>query len=804
MTKLPRKLVFLPLLGYIGCVSAQLSTIPAIPPNVMSDNNKPMVMLSASKDLSMFGKAYTDFDDIDFDGKIDKSFMPGFKYYGYFDPLKCYSYNTSSQQFEPKKLATVSGGNYYCTAGASEWSGNFLNWTSMSRIDILRKVIYGGTRFIDTSSATTLELSFVPRNSQAIVKYYNASDLNKLTPFNSSDAMNRGVTFCRRPVENSGLSHNPTSSSPLTPEIRAAIGNLALWNMSEVKSCNWSGELPYSWQGPTISFLNNNYVTPAGDLGKDNSNHQHLTSVPSKTGENTSFRARVAVCVANLLGGEKCKNYGTDTIPKYKPAGLLHEFGESKNSGVEAALAEFGLMMGSYDNNLEGGVLRKNMGQINDEIDPTTGIFVSAGVGKGGIIKSFDEITLYGYDASSGNYSQTCYSDGITNGNCPSWGNPVSELLLESLRYYAGKSAAYATGTKDAEVGLPLVSSRTDPLTSNPTIGASTRSKLYGLPICRPLNMITITSGSSSYDNTLSNLTDLGTTTSVVALTNVLGDKEGLTNTARLIGSVIGGTGANDQDLLCTPKLVTGLGNLSGICPEGPNFKGTYLGVGIAHYANTNKIRTDITSIPSDAPGNTLMVRNYGVSMSGGLATVVIPTGAGKNIYITPSSRDYINSKVLPANMVDFKYLNLSADQKSGSALVLWQHSMLGEDQDQDQLQSLRWELVGTTLKVYTQAIEANTGSSSPMASGYTLVGTSADGIHLHSSINDYVTTETGVDTSLALYSGSTAGAAGVGCSLSGRSLCVKIGSNFYRGETFKSYTVTGSTNALIREVRRI
>jgi type IV pilus assembly protein PilY1 len=501
-----------------------------------------------------------------------------------------------------------------------------------------------------------------------------------------------------------------------------------------------------------------------------------------------------------LLGSEKCKNYGTAALPKYKPAGLLHEFGESRSSGVEAALAEFGLMMGSYDNNLEGGILRKNMGQLNDEIDSATGVFVSAGVGKGGIIKSFDEITHYGYDLSSGNYAQTCYSDAITNGNCPSWGNPVSELLLESLRYYAGKSAAYTTGTKDAAVGLPVVTTRTDPLTNNPAIGASTRSKLYGLPVCRPLNMLTITSGASSYDNTLSNLSDLGTTSSAAALTNVIGDKEGITNTTRLIGSVIGGAGANDLDLLCTPKLVTGLGNLSGVCPEGPNFKGTYLGAGIAHYSNTNKIRSDITLLPFDAPGNALMVRNYGVSMSGGLATVIIPTGDGKNVYITPASRDYVGGKILPANMVDFKYLSLSADQKSGSALVLWQHSMLGEDQDQDQLQSLRWELVGTTLRVYSQAIEANTGSSSPMATGYTLVGTSADGIHLHSSINDYPTTELSVDTSLALYSGSTGGAVGVGCTLSGRSLCVKIGSMFYRGETFKSYTVTGSTNALIRE----
>jgi type IV pilus assembly protein PilY1 len=779
--------------------NAQLNPIP---PNVTSTANRPMVMLSASKDVTMFGRAYTDFDDIDFDGKVDRTFMPAYKYYGYFDPLKCYSYSTADQRFNPLKMAdTSSGGKYYCSDNGAEWSGNFLNWLSMSRIDILRKVLYGGLRSTDTATATTLELSFVPRNSQAIVKYYNGADLKYLTPFNSEDAKKKGMTFCRRPKENSGVSHD--SAAVLTPEIRAAVGNLILWNMTEVKACNWSSELGYSWQTPTINFLNDNYVTPAGSTATAKADYKHLTSVPALGGDNKSFTARVAVCVGTQLGGEKCKNYGTIAAPKYKPIGLLHEFGESEKNNIEAARAEFGLMMGSYDFNLDAGVLRKNMGQINDEIDAATGVFLAPAAGAGGIIKSFNEITLYGYDVATGNYSQNCFSNSLTNGNCPSWGNPVGELLLESLRYFAGKTATNAAaGAKDTAVGLPSTA-WTDPLKTNPVMGASTRTKLYGQPICRPLNMLTITSGASSYDNTLANVSQLGSASTATALTNTIGTQEGITNTTRLVGSVIGGTGANDQDLLCTPKLITGLGNVEGICSDGPNFKGSYLGSGVAYYANTNKIRTDFTAAvtPSDVPGNALMVKNYGISMSGGLATIEIPLPNGKKAFITPAARDYINTpNVLPANMVDFKYLTISADQKSGSALVLWQHAMLGEDQDQDQLQSLRWELVGTTLKVYTQAIESNTGSSQPMASGYTLVGTDADGVHLHSSINNYLTTETGVDTSLALYSGATVGAVGVGCQLSDRSLCVKIGNIFYRGETFKTYNATGATDALIRE----
>ena len=804
------------LLRSLLCLCSAFALAPAmaqptaIPPNILASNNLPMVMLTASKDFTMFWKAYTDFDDIDFDGVIDRTYKPAFKYYGYFDSAKCYSYSTANTRYEPKRFADIdASGNMYCTAGASEWSGNFLNWVSMSRIDVLRKVLYGGLRSVDTATATTLELSFVPRNSQAFVKYYNGADLNKLTPFNSINAMKKGVTFCRRPLENVGVSHVNSLLAPLTPEIRAAVGNLILWNMTETRTCNWSTELGYTWQGPTITYLDNNYLTPAGTLGKDNSDHRHLSTTPDKTGENTGFVGRVQACVTDLLGGEKCQNYGTAASPKYKPIGLLQEFGTSTNSGVSPARSEFGLMMGSYDNNLQGGVLRKNMGQLNDEVDSATGVFLTPA--SGGIIRSFNEITLYGYDLATGNYIDSCFSDTIANGSCSSWGNPVGELVLESLRFYAGKSPAYAAGLKDTAVGLPSVSAWIDPLKSNPTIGASTRTQLYGQPICRPLNMLTVTSGSSSFDdNALDSFTDLGATATAAAITNLIGDKEGITGTVRLIGETTA-----DGNKLCTGKTIDGLGNVKGICADGPNFRGTYLGAGMAYYANTNQIRSDFTNKPTDLPTNALKVRSYGVSMSGGVATIEIPTKDGKKVFLTPASLDSLLGHVLPGNLVDFKILNRAADGKSGAALVLWQHNLLGEDQDQDMLGVLRYQVDDTAtpwqLKVYTQAVESNTGSTAQYAFGYTLVGTTnidnsaSDGVHLHSGINKAASIEGAGTVQL------TTGPSQQGINAADNSVCVaSTGSNgtlcsvvdgkTTRGETYKTYKLVGGTDALMRE----
>ena len=78
----------------------------AVSPNISSSSGaKPMMMIATSKDHTLFGPIYTDFEDLEGDGKINTTFQPTFKYYGYFDPAKCYVYQDS--RFEPSVLATA-------------------------------------------------------------------------------------------------------------------------------------------------------------------------------------------------------------------------------------------------------------------------------------------------------------------------------------------------------------------------------------------------------------------------------------------------------------------------------------------------------------------------------------------------------------------------------------------------------------------------------------------------------------------------------------------------------------------------
>ena len=71
----------------------------------------------------------------------DDSFDPNKEYYGYFDPDKQYSYSTSA------------GGNFYEDTSGT-WDGNFLNWLTMRRVDVVRKVLVGGKAVNRANAAT--------------------------------------------------------------------------------------------------------------------------------------------------------------------------------------------------------------------------------------------------------------------------------------------------------------------------------------------------------------------------------------------------------------------------------------------------------------------------------------------------------------------------------------------------------------------------------------------------------------------------------------------------------------------------
>jgi len=144
----------------------------------------PLVLLVMGRNHKLYYEAYNDASDLDGDGQLDVGYNPAIDYYGYFDSYKCYTYNSSNSRFEPSSVTT----DKTCT-GTNEWSGDFLNYLTMSRMDTLRKVLYGGYRSTDTPTETVLQRVYIPQDAHSWGKEYkdvatDGFDIRDYTPLN--------------------------------------------------------------------------------------------------------------------------------------------------------------------------------------------------------------------------------------------------------------------------------------------------------------------------------------------------------------------------------------------------------------------------------------------------------------------------------------------------------------------------------------------------------------------------------------------------------------------------------------------
>ena len=147
-----------------------------------------------------------------------------------------------------------------------------------------------------------------------------------------------------------------------------------------------------------------------------------------------------------MIGTEKCRRYPSGN---YKPIGLLHEYGEDDR-------ILFGLLTGSYKKNKSGGVLRKNASSFTNEVNKDTdGTFT----GTNGIVKTLNSFRIARYDYGDGTYNtaDNCIwnKTAFNEGECSNWGNPLSEIYLESLRYFGGLTSSFATDDTAHLSGIP-------------------------------------------------------------------------------------------------------------------------------------------------------------------------------------------------------------------------------------------------------------------------------------------------------------------------------------------------------------
>ncbi len=448
------------------------------------------------------------------------------------------------------------------------------------------------------------------------------------------------------------------------------------------------------------------------------------------------FFVRVEVCKSEtLLGLETCKRYPSGN---YKPTGLLQQYGDE-------GLIRFGLMTGSFSKNISGGVLRQAVSNFGEGVNVTTdGTFKLTGTDPtSGIVRTLNKIRIYGYDYGNNNnygssegcsYQRTgivtsgASGDNVNEGDCSSWGNPMSEIYLESLRYLAANASTQATpaflyggSSKDATLGL-TVSAWTPPLNDN--------------NYCTPLSVLNFNASVSSYDgDQFSSASSLNTSPSATSLTDAVGVSEDISGHEWFVGR--SGTGTTNNNELCSAKTVGAFGSILGLCPEAPSMEGSYLLAGLAHFARTNPIKPLPTGVSTTSYPNAHKVETYGVALSTNVPRIEV-TVNNKRVTILPAYRlDKGSDGKGPfggGTLVDFKIVEQTGT--SGKFYVNWEDSEMGGDYDQDMWGVIEYSVSDDTITVTTDAVSAS--SERGQGFGYVISGTTKDGPHFHSGIYDF------------------------------------------------------------------
>jgi|GEM_PF-3009068 len=683
----------------------------------------PLVMLVLERDWKMFYPAYNNLSDLDGDGALDIGFNPKVTYVGYFDSNSCYIYNRSGAPANPMErglfvrvgpttpqteaeaasLAVSRGidtdtnltypnsvhgvcggpGSGTRAQGLGEWHGNWLNYAMTSRMDAIRRVLYGGKRSSDTATQTILEMVRVPANANVWGGELYADDLweeyapsspwyaiELFTGFNPpvSRAMHfwaRGDYYWKTPMYNTTT---PTPSSTTTQQnsttknpkpLFRVVTNIPSNNVhpflkSKIRHWDWTGD-----HASDNSIPSDGHVANSKDRDSGLTNNSFMAGGGGSNQLAWHFAAQVQVCApgpGNISETEGCKAYGSS----YKPIGLLQEYGE-------AGRMFFGLVTGSISHGpnggygekdgyrYRGGVVRHHIQNFSNYVNESTGVIV-----RPGLIDTIDAFEITGIS------STRVYSDGSQAGN------PLGEMVWEALRYLGGAgnkpkgiggtytgagglnpTPVYGPGATEASVTRSSLNSdisfKLPKLTNwagRPALEGSAGecpkpiilaiSEVYpdhdgddnDFPNRSDFSSVPRTSFASG-NASLDGIFEINKYLKIITEHDKL--RSGLSGTEFFYG------GTNS---LCTAKpLNDGLEEIKGHCPSEPSLQGTYSLAAVAYYAHTHDFQSLAGLGEKNEDGSTGKANNvdfYAVGIPGNFPDITLTVSDTESVTLMP------------------------------------------------------------------------------------------------------------------------------------------------------------------------
>ncbi len=499
------------------------------------------------------------------------------------------------------------------------------------------------------------------------------------------------------------------------------------------------------WQRPGQPWA----IVPASDLRNPQGNANTAPIITTYSTERTipasvmtDYEVRVRVCHPDFPESH-CRSYGENNI--LKPVGLLQQYGEEDRM-------LFGLITGSYTHpyNMRGGILRKNIESFKDEVDLDTGIFDTD---IKGIIYTLDRLRIVDFDAAR-NYEYaggwlTNESMGDSSTAFPDWGNPIAEMMYESLRYFSGKENPTSEFMPSLSSGMENITVRHG---DNMQLPAPDWQDPYTRVdqttyYCSPGAQLVISDVNPSFDTEFVPGSAFSSFSGDISGLNAANEAQAIWNeehggsSLHFIGELAG-----SPDGTPTPKTVSSLGNIRGLAPSEPTRRGGYYAASVARYGFLNDLRDDLQGQQN--------INTFAVALTAPLPRLEIPL-SDRRVSLIPFGKTVVAGSMSNAKgsfqpttaIVDFfveEFANTDPNGADANLLVNegrpfvrfrinFEDVEQGADHDMDAI--IIYELkVNSDDTLTVSVIKEYEAAGYTMNFGYVISGTNDDGVYLEVS----------------------------------------------------------------------